>query len=122
MASVYTFNYKGKEIFCLDVSGLQLKDKPDYKKLVNAAREEIAKHPPKSLLVITNVAHTGFDTEVSAIMGEYAEHNTPYVKASAVVGVSGVQKVVLSAIKAITGRDFFITETMEEAQEWLVNQ
>lgn len=122
MASVYTFDYKGKKIFCLDVSGLQLNEKAEYKKLVDIAREEITKYPPKTALVITNVSNTGFDTEVAAIMGEYAAHNTPYVKASAVVGVSEVQKIVLAAIKAITGREFYIVNSMEEAQEWLIQQ
>ena len=122
MAGVYTFTYKEKEIFCLDVAGLQLIDKEEYKNLVNEARQQIAKYPPKSLLIITNVANTGFDTEVAAIMGEYASHNSPFVKASAVVGVSGVQKVVLVAIKALTGRDYFIADTMDEAKEWLVKQ
>jgi hypothetical protein len=122
MARVYTFLYKERQIFCLDVSGLQLKDKPEFQKLVDTAREEIEKYPPKSALVITNVANTGFDTEVAAIMGEYATHNTPYVKASVAVGVSGVQKVVLAAIKALTGRDFYVVDSMEEAQEWLVKQ
>jgi hypothetical protein len=122
VASVYTFDYKGKKIFCLDVSGLQLNEKAEYKKLVDIAREEITKYPPKTALVITNVSNTGFDTEVAAIMGEYAAHNTPYVKASAVVGVSEVQKIVLAAIKAITGREFYIVNSMEEAQEWLIQQ
>jgi uncharacterized protein related to proFAR isomerase len=122
MASVYELEYKSRNILCLDVSGLKLKDKPEFKKLIESAKEIIQKHPPKSLLLITNVSETGFDTEVAAVMGEYASHNTPFVKASAVVGVSGVQKVVLAAIKALTGRDFHLADTMEEAQEWLVKQ
>jgi hypothetical protein len=122
MAGVYELNYKGKNILCVDVAGLQLKDKQEFQEHINRAMEEIQKHPPKSLLIITNVANTGFDTEVAAIMGEYASHNTPYIKASALVGVSGVQKVVLAAIKALTGRDFYLADTMEEAQEWLVKQ
>jgi len=122
MAGVYELVYKGKNILCLDVAGLKLKDKPEFQKLVEDAKEQIEKHPAKSLLLITNVTDTGFDTQVAAIMGEYADHNTPYVKASALVGVSGVQKVVLAAIKAITGRDFYLAGTMEEAQEWLIQQ
>ena len=122
MAGVYEINYKGKSILCLDVAGLKLKDKTEFKKLVDDAEEQIRKHPPKSLLVITNVTDTGFDTEVSAIMGEYAMHNTPYIKASALVGVSGVQKIVLAAIKALTGRDFFLTDSVEEAKDWLIQQ
>jgi hypothetical protein len=122
MAGVFELNYKGKNIICLDVAGMKLKDKQELKKHIAFAEEKIREHPTKSLLLITNVTGTGFDTEVSAIMGEYAMHNTPYVKASALVGVSGVQKVVLAAIKALTGRDFYLTDTMEEAQEWLIQQ
>jgi hypothetical protein len=122
MAGVFNLQYKGKDILLLDVSGLKLKDKQEFRTLVESAEKQIRQHPPKSLLLLTNVTDTGFDTEVSAIMGEYAMHNTPYIKASALVGVSGVQKVVLAAIKALTGRDFFIIDTVEQAQEWLVQQ
>ena len=122
MAGVYEINYKGKNILCLNVAGLKLKDKPEFKKYIESAEEQIRKYPLKSLLIITNVTDTGFDTEVAAIMGEYATHNTPYVKASALVGVSGVQKVVLAAIKALIGRDFFLADTMDEAKEWLIQQ
>jgi hypothetical protein len=122
MAGVYEINYKGKNILCLNVSGLKLKDKPEFRKYIESAEEQIRKHPLKSLLMVTNVTDTGFDTEVAAIMGEYATHNTPYVKASALVGVSGVQKVVLAAIKALIGRDFFLADTMDEAKEWLIQQ
>ncbi|RPI01470.1 MAG: hypothetical protein EHM64_15670 [Ignavibacteriae bacterium] len=122
MAGVYELNYKGKLILCLDVAGLKLKDKLEFQKHVEDAKEQIRKFPPKSLLIITNVTDTGFDTQVAAIMGEYADHNTPYVKASALVGIAGVQRVVLAAIKAMIGRDFFIAGSMEEAQEWLIQQ
>ncbi len=122
MAGVYELEHKGRKIFCLDVANLKLSDKTEFTQHVQKAKEFIRKQPPKSLLLITNVANTGFDTEVAAVMGEYASHNTPFVKASAVVGVSGVQKIVLAAIKALTGRDFHITESMEDAQEWLVQQ
>jgi hypothetical protein len=122
MAGVYELTYKGKNILCLDIAGLKLKDKPEFKKLVDDAEEQIRKCPPQSLLLITNVTDTGFDTEVSAIIGEYAMHNTPYVKASALIGISGVQKVVLAAIKALTGREFYLTDRMEDAQEWLIQQ
>jgi len=65
---------------------------------------------------------TGFDTEVSAVLGEYALHNTPYIKASALIGVSGVQKVVLAAIKALTGREFYLPDSTEDTREWLIQQ
>lgn len=122
MAGVYEFNYKEKTIFCLDIANLQSKDKPEFYKYVKQAKEIIRNHPPKSLLIITKVTKTGFDTEIANIIKEYAQHNTPYVKASAVVGISGWSKIILTAIKTLTGRDFYLADTMEEAREWLVNQ
>ncbi len=122
MAGVYEFNYEGKKILCLDIAGLQSKDKPEFLELVKRAKEIIRKQPPKSLLVITKVTDTGFDSEVANLIKEYAQHNTPYVKASAVVGIAGWAKIILTAVKALTGRDFHLADTMEEAQEWLVKQ
>ena len=111
-----------ESILCLDVAGLKWKDKQEFKKHVDDIEEQIRLHPTKSLLLITNVTDTGFDTEVAAVMGEYALHNTPYIKASALIGVSGVQKVVLAANKALTGRELYLTDSMEDAQEWLIQQ
>jgi hypothetical protein len=122
MAGTFEIIHRGKKIFCLSVAGLQLHDKKELKKHLQSAKDEIRKHPPKSLLVITDVTSTGYDTEVANLFKEYANHNTPYVKASAVVGVSGIQKVILTAIKALTNREFYLTSTVDEAKEWLVNQ
>ena len=122
MAGVYELNYEGKKILCMDIAGLQTKDKPEFLKHVKSAKEIIRKQPPKSLLVITKVTNTGFDTEVANIIKEYAQQNTPYVKASAIVGISGWAKIILTAIKTLTGRDFHLADTMEDAQEWLVKQ
>jgi hypothetical protein len=122
MAGVYELNYKDKIILCLDIAGLQTRDKQEFHKLVEQAKQNISQHPPKSVLVITNVTNTGFDTEISGIIKEYAQHNTPYVKASAVVGISGWSKIILIAIKTVTGRDFYLAKTMEEAKAWLVKQ
>jgi hypothetical protein len=122
MAGVYEIKYKGKTILCMDIAGLQSKDKPKFLECVGQAKEIIRKQPPKSLLVITKVIDTGFDSEVANIIKEYAQHNTPYVKASAVVGIAGWSKIILTTIKTLTGRDFYLADTMEDAQEWLVQQ
>ena len=119
MAGIQEFEYEGKHFFCMDVGGLQIADKDEFRKLVTEAKERIKTHPEHSLYMITDVTNSGFDTEVAAIIGDYASHNTPYVKASAVVGTSTVQTIVLSAIKTITGRDFHIAGSFAEAREWL---
>jgi hypothetical protein len=122
MAGFYEMNHQGKTILCLDIAELKVQDKPEFQKLVGQAKKNICQYPPKSVLVITNVTDTGFDTEIANLIKEYAQHNTPYVKASSVVGITGWSRVILTAIKAVTRRDFHLADTMEEAKEWLVNQ
>jgi hypothetical protein len=92
------------------------------KEHVNAAKEVIRQYSSKSALLITDVTDTKFDAGISSIIKEYAQHNTPYVKASALVGVAGMQKVILSAVKRLTGRDYYLANTMDEAIEWLIKQ
>jgi hypothetical protein len=122
MAGTFELEYKGKKILCLDLCGIQVKDKEEFKMHVGNAKKAIAQHPPKSLLLLMNVANTAFDTEIAAVVADYATHNTPYVKASAIVGISGVQKMILTMIKSVTGRDFYLANTMQEAQDWLAEQ
>ena len=122
MAGVYEIKHQNKSIVCLDIADLQIKDKQLLVDLVRQAKDIIRKRPAKSALVITKVTETKFDTEIANIIKEYAQHNTPYVKASAIVGIAGWAKIILAAIKTLTGRDFYLANTMEEAQEWLVKQ
>lgn len=122
MKGMYKTQYEGKEILCLDISGSTSKDKEKIEEHVNLAKEAVKQYPPKSALMITNVTNTGFDSAVSSMIKEYAQHNTPYVKASALVGISGLQKVILTAVKKMTGRDYYLAYAMEEALEWLVKQ
>jgi hypothetical protein len=122
MAGIYELYYLNKKILCLDLAGLQSRDKQEFQMHVNSAKEMIRKQPPKSVLVITNVIDTGFDTDVAGIIKDYAQHNTPYVKASAVVGIAGWSKIILTAVKKLTGREFYLADSIEEAKEWLVKQ
>jgi hypothetical protein len=122
MSGVYEFDHNGKRILCLDIAGLQSKDKKEIRGYVESAKEIIRKQPAKSLLVITNVIKTGFDSEFAGIIKDYAQHNTPFVKASSVVGIEGWAKIILIAVKKLTGRDSHLANTMDEAKEWLVKQ
>jgi trimethylamine:corrinoid methyltransferase-like protein len=122
MAGVYELNHKGKNILCLDIADMKTQDKPEFHKHIELAKEKIRKMPEKSTLIITNVTNIRFDTEMANSIKKYAEHNTPYVKASAIVGLSGLQKIIYMAVKTITGRDFYLANTLEDAMEWLVKQ
>ncbi|HOR85558.1 MAG TPA: hypothetical protein PLL98_03625 [Bacillota bacterium] len=115
-------HYKGREICYLDVSMMSTKDIQKIEEEMDRAKKLIATKPPKSAFMITNVTNVIFNSQMSELFKEYANHNTPYVKASALVGIGGIQKVVLAAVKRLTGRDYYLANTLEEAKEWIINQ
>jgi hypothetical protein len=48
-----------------------------------------------------------------------ADGNKPYAKAAAIAGLGPGQRVVLNVVKTLTGRDFQLFATREEALEYL---
>ena len=122
MKDLSTFNYKGKAIFLMDVSHFRLHERAEFKKIVDHAKKVIQGQPLKSVFIITDITDTNFDTDIVATFKDYAKHNNPYIKASALVGLSGMQKVIFYAVKTFTGRDFYIAKDFSDAQEWLIRQ
>jgi hypoxanthine phosphoribosyltransferase len=122
MKEISTFNFNGKEIYLMDVSHFRLHERAEFKKIVDHAKKVIQGQPLKSVLIITDISDTNFDTDIVETFKEYAKHNNPYIKASALVGLSGMQKVIFYAVKTFTGRDFYIAKNFADAQEWLLRQ
>jgi hypothetical protein len=122
MKGISTFNFKGKEIFLMDVSHFKLHERAEFKKHVEHAKQVIQVQPLKSVLIITDITDTNFDTDIVNTFKEYAKHNNPFIKSSALVGLSGMQKVIFFAVKTFTGRDFYIAKDFTDAQEWLIQQ
>jgi len=120
MKELSTCHYKGKDIFIMDVSHCRLQDREEFNRIVNHAKKIIQARPLKSVYIITDVTDTTYDADIVGTFKEYAKHNTPYIKASALVGLSGMQKVIFFTIKTFTGRDFYIAKNFEDAQEWLI--
>ena len=75
---------------------------------------------PGSLLGLTVVTDGRFDLRVVEELKEYSKFAKPYFRASAVVGISGMQKVILIAVEAFTGRKYELFDDAESALAWLV--
>ncbi len=114
--------HKGKKILVIDYKDYQIEKikNDEYLKYLTEARKIINKQPLKSLLIITDITDAGFTKKSNDAMREFARKNTPYVKASAVVGVTGLKKVVITAIKVVTKRNLKIFDNIEDAKDWLV--
>lgn len=112
--------HRGTRILFLDFSEVQ--DKDEALRAIFDAWEIIRTQPPNSLLTLTYVKNSRFDTDIVNALKELAQKDEPFVKAGAVVGLSGLQRVVYRAVTYFSGRHLPAFEEMEEAKDWLVEQ
>ena len=89
---------------------------------VERAKAIVATHPAKSLLILTCVRGTVFNTKAVEELKRYSSFNTPFVKASAVVGLSGLARIIYDAVVKVIGRSIARFDSEAEALDWLVAQ
>jgi len=111
--------YLGKQLLLLDFSKLSASE---VVALVEQAKRFISAQPPNSLLTLTDVTGTLFNDEAANAFRDYVTHNKPYVRAAAVVGVTGLKKIILNVIKTASRRDFELFDTIPAAQDWLAGR
>jgi hypothetical protein len=112
--------YKGKKILYEDFSNVTPADMPA---LLQRAAELIRSCPPESVLALSNVKNGKFDTDTTDRMSKFVKDNTPYIKMTAIFGMSGLQSIIYRSIMALSGRkNLKVFNDENEAKEFLVAQ
>lgn len=123
MEKVKVIEYKGKNIVYLDFSnGDMLGQKQEVLDLIEEAKAFIRKQAPNSLLTLTDATDLRFSMELIDTLKDLTTHNKPYVKAAAIVGVKGIQKIAYDTVMKFTKRNIPIFPSVEEAMDWLIQQ
>jgi len=113
-------NYEGRSIFFMDFTGLR--DVSSIEALVKESKDYIRMQPEKSVLTLTNLDGMHFNAEIKNIFSEFISGNKEYVAFGAVVGLSGLQRIVYNGIMKLTGRDIRSFETLDLAKAWLTSR
>jgi hypothetical protein len=111
--------HKGKKILYLNLMDAK---PPEILQLVREAAPMIAKQPPKSLLTLVDARNMTFDTASTESLKQFAKHNGPYVIAGAVLGVTGLKKIIFNAVLKFSGRNLVAVDSLDQAKDWLVMQ
>lgn len=120
LVSRVTFcEHKGRRILRLDFSHCKA---GEVLPVISEARAVIATQAPKSLYTLTDVTETGFNTEVSDAMKAFVNHNKPFVAAAAVVGVTGLKRIIFNAVVKFSGRKLHAFGSLAEAMDWPAGQ
>ena len=113
-------NHQGKSIFYMDFSGL--KDINDIKSTVSKSIEYIRSQPDKSVLTLTNLDGIHFNTEIKNMFTDFISGNKPHIKASSVVGMTGLLRIVYNGLMRLTGRDIRSFDNINVAKDWLISK
>jgi hypothetical protein len=109
--------HEGKNILHLDFSNCKAEEILDT---IIRAKKVIASYPEKSLLTLTDVTDARFNDAVTQEMKAFTAHNRPYVRAGAVVGVTGLKRIIFQAVVAFSGRKLSAFDNVDQAMQWLV--
>jgi hypothetical protein len=112
-------NHQEKEVLLLDFSNT---DTEEVMKIIAHARDLIGTRPAQSLLTLTDVTNARFNEQVGQGMKEFALYNKPYVKAAAVVGITGLKRIIFGAVMVFTQRKLEPFDSREEALQWLTER
>ncbi|HSU15447.1 STAS/SEC14 domain-containing protein [Longimicrobium sp.] len=113
-------DHGGHRILLLDYSNIR--HPQEAVDAIHHSMREVAKHPPGSLRVLTNVRDARYNAAVLQALKELAAHNAPYVKASAIVGMSGLHRIAYQAVILFSRRKIQTFDTQEQALDWLAQQ
>jgi hypothetical protein len=113
--------HKGVSIMFTDYSGFSAWD--DWRALIEAERKIMPNEALGSVRAVAVFTDSRFTTEVFEAIKQLAVANRPHMKASALVGLSPLQKTAfLKAIERTSERSFGLFDTLDEALDWLADQ
>jgi hypothetical protein len=112
--------HQGTRILLLDYAGVR--DPDEALRDIRHSRTVVAAQPPGSLLVMTVVRDARYNAAVLQGMKDLAAHNAPYVRASAVVGMSGLHRIAYQAVILFSKRNIKVFDQEREALAWIFTQ
>lgn len=111
--------HQGKRILFINYSHC---DVAMLKAVAEEGHRVIALEPLNSVLTLNDVTGTTFDKESVALLQAKVAANAPYVRRAAVIGISGLQRLIYEGVKAFSRRRLPLFESRQEALAWLVQE
>jgi hypothetical protein len=111
--------HKGTRYFHADYSGFG-RNIDALREEVDGADSQIEQSAPDSALVLVDIRNTVTSVDVVSLFKASTARTKGHVKKTAIVGVTGVQKVLALAVVRFSREPLNLFSTVDDAREWLV--
>lgn len=89
---------------------------------VDGADSQIEQAPAESALVLVDIRNTVTSIDVVSVFKTSTARTKGHVKKTAIVGVTGVQRILAGAVARFSGEELHLFDSVEAAQDWLVGE
>lgn len=120
MERVQQIVHRGKDIVFTDMSGLASSD--EQIAVLQRARDLICAQPPGSVRSLIDYTDLHYNIPGVHAQKEFSAAVGPHMKASAVVGITGMLQVVYRSVVKLTKRKIVMFDSREAALDWLAEQ
>ena len=112
--------HRGKQYFFCDYSGFGL-DFQSLKIEVNAVDDLLVQEPEDSVITLIDFRNTVGSIEAVELLKEGAGRTRKHIRKNAILGISGVRKILLDAVTRLTAQVAQTFDDEEKAKDWLVS-
>src|SRR6476659_780187 len=112
-------DHQGKRVLFINYSHC---DVAMLKAVAEEGHRVIAREQQNSVLTLNDVTGTNFDKESVAVLQAMVAGNAPYVRRAAVIGISGLQRLIYEGVQAFSRRRIPLFENRQQALNWLVRE
>lgn len=118
MTRVEIVEFAGREIVKADLSSLSVEEAVA---VMQEATNVIKTKPRNTVLFLTDVHGVSYSRETVAGIKEFSISNSPFIKATAVVGMDTVKQAILSTVRFLTLHEIKTFNDEQEAKDWLTH-
>jgi hypothetical protein len=120
MEQVKFINHNGTRILRIEFPDGA--EKHTILEIIAEIKKNVESQPKNSVFTLTTIGSFTYDTEITRAFDDYIKFNKPYVKAGAVVGITGLKKALYNSLMLLSKRKVRVCNTEEEAINYLVGE
>ncbi len=119
MNRVQTFTFMGKQVFFMNYTDLKLDN--EIIAVIEESKKYIRSQPHGTVLSLADISNMHFNSEIKSYFVDFTKGNKPYMKASAIVGVTGLKQIIFNGVMQLSGREVKTFSDLNKAKIWLTS-